>query len=118
MTKSFTTRDGSSKHNFTAYEADYHQNSDLNNCKPIKFLHSLYQFPFQTLHIDPPNPPCQGGSKKVSVASIKEIGIRSQRPSKTRCIVIDEGAWIKLAITPDDHDTVVRILREKTSPVN
>jgi Ca2+-binding RTX toxin-like protein len=34
-----------------------------------------YQFPFQTLHIDPPNPPCQGGSKKVSVASIKEIGI-------------------------------------------
>ena len=35
----------------------------------------LYQFPFQTLHIDPPNPPCQGGSKKVFVASIKEIGI-------------------------------------------
>jgi hypothetical protein len=84
MTKSFTTRDGSSKHNLIGDEADYHQNSDLNNCKPIKFLHSL----------DP------------------------NRPSKTRCIVIDEGGWIKLAITPDEHDTVVRILREKTSPVN
>jgi hypothetical protein len=40
------------------------------------------------------------------------------RPSKTRCIVIDEGSWVKSAITPDDHDRVLRILREKTSLAN
>jgi hypothetical protein len=38
-----------------------------------------------------------------------------KRPSKTRCIVIDEGARIESAITPADPDTVLRILQEKTS---
>lgn len=38
-----------------------------------------------------------------------------KRPSKTRCIVIDDGNWTKSVITPDNHDVVFRILQEKTT---
>jgi len=36
---------------------------------------SYTNFLFRRYTSTPPNPPCQGGSKKVSVASIEEIGI-------------------------------------------
>ena len=37
------------------------------------------------------------------------------RPSKNKCIVLDEGEWIKSVITPKSHDRVMQILREKIS---
>ncbi len=39
----------------------------------------------------------------------------SERPRKSRCIVIDEGETIKVAITPENHATVLEILREQIS---
>lgn len=39
-----------------------------------------------------------------------------QRPLKPKAIVIEEeGNWIKSVITPNDHDRVLQILREKLS---
>ncbi|QZZ21112.1 hypothetical protein J5X98_00940 [Leptothermofonsia sichuanensis E412] len=38
-----------------------------------------------------------------------------KRPFKTRCIVIDDGNWVKSVITPDNHDAVFRILQRKTA---
>ncbi|MDC3958299.1 hypothetical protein [Polyangium jinanense] len=36
------------------------------------------------------------------------------RPGKDRCIVIDRGGFVKIALTPDDHETVLALLRERT----
>ena len=36
-----------------------------------------------------------------------------ERPQKSKCIVIDEGEWIKAAITPEDHRLVLELLQEK-----
>ena len=36
-----------------------------------------------------------------------------KRPLKSRCIVIDTGKWPRVAITPEHHETVLRILRDK-----
>lgn len=38
-----------------------------------------------------------------------------ERPQKSKCIVIDEGEWIKAAITPENHQSVLNILQEKIS---
>ena len=38
-----------------------------------------------------------------------------ERPKKSQCIVIDQGEWVKAAITPEAHDRVLQILREKTA---
>ena len=35
------------------------------------------------------------------------------RPSKAQCIVIDENSWVKSVITPENHEAVLQILREK-----
>ena len=32
-------------------------------------------------------------------------------PLKTKCIIIDDGNWIKSIITPNEHNTVMRILQ-------
>ncbi len=37
------------------------------------------------------------------------------RHKKHRRIVINDGEWCKSVLTPDDHETVLSILREKTS---
>lgn len=36
-----------------------------------------------------------------------------QRPTKTKCIILDDGEWIKSVITPDDCERVMQILRDK-----
>lgn len=86
----------------------------------------LYYFPF-------------GKGKTVPYSSIKNItvvkmhvlmerwrlwggGLHGQwlnwdatRPKKTLCIILDAGQrFVNPGITPDDHETVLRILREKT----
>ena len=35
------------------------------------------------------------------------------RPKKTKCIIIDDGEWVKSVITPDNHNSVLQILQEK-----
>lgn len=35
------------------------------------------------------------------------------RPGKARCILIDRGGFMKIALTPDDHETVLALLRER-----
>lgn len=37
------------------------------------------------------------------------------RPTKNKFIAIDDGEWIKPAITPENGDRVLQILREKTN---
>ncbi len=37
-----------------------------------------------------------------------------KRPWKRQCIILDEGNWIKSVITPENHEAVLQILREKT----
>ena len=37
-----------------------------------------------------------------------------RRPKKTKAVVIDMGRWTRAVITPDDTDSVTRILQEKT----
>jgi hypothetical protein len=36
-----------------------------------------------------------------------------ERPLKKRAIVLDVGGWVRPGLTPDDHDRVLRILRQK-----
>ena len=38
-----------------------------------------------------------------------------ERPGKDRYILIDLGKFMKIALTPDDHATVLALLRERTS---
>lgn len=38
----------------------------------------------------------------------------TDRPSKSRAIVIDKSEWVRAVITPDDPDAVLAILRDKT----
>jgi hypothetical protein len=35
------------------------------------------------------------------------------RPSKSKFIILDDGEWIKPAITPENHHKVLEILQEK-----
>jgi hypothetical protein len=37
-----------------------------------------------------------------------------KRPGKTKCIIIDEGEWVKSVITPEEHERVLQILQERT----
>ncbi|MDC0745912.1 hypothetical protein [Polyangium mundeleinium] len=37
-----------------------------------------------------------------------------ERPGKERCIVIDRGGFVKIALTPADHEAVLTLLRERT----
>lgn len=37
-----------------------------------------------------------------------------RRPQKTRCIALDVGGFVRPAVTPDDVDAVLAILRDKT----
>lgn len=37
------------------------------------------------------------------------------RPGKTRCIIINDGFWVKSVVTPDNHDRVMEILAAKVS---
>ena len=39
------------------------------------------------------------------------------RPWKTKCIIIDEGEWIKSVITPEDPNRVLQILQQKTTEI-
>ncbi|MDI1475814.1 hypothetical protein [Polyangium sp. y55x31] len=36
-----------------------------------------------------------------------------ERPGKDRCIVLDRGGVVKVALTPDDHEAVLSLLRER-----
>ena len=40
-----------------------------------------------------------------------------KRPWKTKCIIIDEGIWVKSVITPENHENVLQILREKIQQI-
>jgi hypothetical protein len=36
------------------------------------------------------------------------------RPNKNRCLIVDDGEWVKSVITPENLDRVKEILQEKT----